>query len=239
MAIGDFLFGSKPKTTTSSLETLTPEQKALFESYLTQLQQTPSTSALQSTSLAGLEQYATNLVGGQGAGGAGGAAGSTLQDILTSGPADFEQYFQEAVYDPAIRQFQEETLPAISRKFAPSGFYSSERLRADERSREDLIQSLTAARAQTGYEAYQSNIENQLAALGLTPEIAGMDLEQLGLLYGIGAEGQNQQLALMLAALGIPMKENIVTQTAGSSGFFGGLAGGIGEGLGDIIGSFF
>lgn len=241
MAVGDFLFGSKPKVSTQSLGTLTPEQEQLFREFLGQLEVTPSTAGLERTSLAGLEQQAMNLVGG-GPSGAETTADQTLQRQLTQGPAEFDAFFQSAIQDPLVRQFNEEILPQISRKFAPSGFFSSERLRADDRAREDLIQNLVSARAATGFDAFQQAQQNQLTALGLVPGLEGLrfdELEQLEALFGVGSGTGSQRLGLMLAALGIPMKENIATVSPGSSGFLGGIAGGIGEGLGDLLGSLF
>ena len=70
MGIGDILFGSAPKTEKEQMETMTPEQKEQLDLMLSRLGGRAAQpgisgpSAAETTSLAGLEQLAMNLVSG-------------------------------------------------------------------------------------------------------------------------------------------------------------------------------
>lgn len=264
MAVQDFLFGTAPKTKLSVAPTVTPEQATAYSSLLGNLTgggggSTPypgalgvDLSGLEKTSLAGLERYAMDT--------ASGATNQTLNNsndalnqILQSGPQDIQDYFTQTVENPALRDFRENVQPAISRRFAPNNFYSSDRLRADDLAGRNLTENLTTNRSNIAYKAYQDNQANKLSALGLAPSIAGARgniLSQLLAAGGVSRDAAltNQKLnydefvrqqtaaedkkKALIAALGIPQYENIAIQKGGSTGIAPSLASGVGAFLG-------
>lgn len=266
MAVGDLLLGSAPSTKFAVKPTVTPEQAAAYSQLLQQLSPgsasgTPyqgnlgaGLSSLETTSLAGLEQMAMNAADPNSAYQQGTNA---LLGIINQGPEDINDYFTKNIEDPLIKDFNEKVLPGISRRFAPSGFYSSDRLRSDDLARRDLGDSLTRARSDVSYKAYQDNMQNKLAALGLLPQSASAAQAALQQALEAGAtprevEALNNQLKYeefvrqqsqgddrikaLIAALGIPQFENIGVSKGGSSGLLGGVASGIGSFLGGYFG---
>lgn len=259
----DFLFGSAPSTKFTVKPTVTPEQAASYSKLLEELGGAGGggqayggalgapLSSLETTSLAGLEQMAMqpNPLYEQG--------NQALSGILSGGPADFDEYFSKTVQEPLMREFEENILPGISRRFAPSGFYSSDRTRSDDLARRDLTEGLGRARADVGYQAFQADKQNKLAALGLLPSVAGARGDELTRFLEAGAtpreaEAMNNQLKYeefvrqqsqredrlkaLIAALGLPQFENIAVQKGGSTGALGSLAQGAGAFLGGYFG---
>lgn len=261
MGLLSSLFGSAPKSKTSSLGTLSPEQDALMKNLISYFGKTPENAAepsqpldvaglsgLQSTSLQALEQQAMQAAqfgtGGQ-------QASDILKGIATQGPQNIDQYFTKTVQDPALRDFQD-VLNGISRKNAGT-YFSGERVKADQLAQRDLIEALTTERARVAFEARQQDLDRAVqAANGMTTASASGVNELLGLL-GAGAvprdvEQQKNQaiydeflrqrsavdtrINQMLNALGIQTKENVVTTTGGSSGLLGGFLGSAGSAVG-------
>jgi len=64
---------------------------------------------------------------------------------------DFSNYFEESIKKPLLETFNRDVMPDISRRFSPSGFYSSQRLESEDRAREDLLDALTGSRAELGF----------------------------------------------------------------------------------------
>ncbi len=241
MGILDTLFGESPSTETFDLSTLTPEQQRLFRETLVPFlgrpiseagAAVPGMSALESTSLAGLEQLAKDLVSGQGAeGGLRRQATSAVGDILSQGPTDFEDFFQTTVRDPALRDFEEDVLPRIGREFGGNQFFGTERISADEAAREDLLESLTRARSDLAFRTRESDTQSRLQAAGLSSQI-GTSGDLISLL-GAGALPRNIELqrlaredkrvAQLLEALGLQAKENVVVASGGTEGIAGDL----------------
>lgn len=267
MSASDFLFGSGTKTRVNPYPTVTPEQAAAYSELLSSLSgggggATPYPGALgvdlsnlEKTSLSGLEQYAMDLVSG-GAGQTLDKSNQALGDILSSGPADIEDYFSKVVQEPLLRNFEEDVLPRIGRRFAPNDFYSSDRVRSEDLARRELGTSLATSRADVAFKARQDAIQNKLAALGLAPGIAGARGALLGQTLEAGkvpreAALTNQALSYdefirqqqekqdkikaLIAALGIPQFENIGVSKGGSTGILSGLA----SGVGSFLGSYF
>ena len=69
------------------------------------------------------------------------------RDVRSVYGDDFDDFFTKTIHDPLVEQFQEETLPGITRRLAPSSFYSSDRQRADQRAQDELLTNLTRSRA--------------------------------------------------------------------------------------------
>lgn len=208
-------------------EAMTPAQQQALTSFLQYWGQPqggayqgtlPGTGALSSlgqTSLAGLEQWVMTMAGGGGgpempgqigAPGVGQAGMQPYQQYLMKtlgeGPEDFEDYFQKAVSDPMMRQYEEEILPGIRREMAPA-YWSSERLGMEERSREDLMQALTGERARLAYGAWGAAKDRALDATGLGIQaelgMGGLGQQQFGTQVGqaLGFGGLGLQSAMM------------------------------------------
>lgn len=130
-------------------------------------------------------------------------AQQALAQILSGNPQDFEKFFKASVQDPAIRQFQEQVLPQISRKFA-NQFFGSDRQRADQLATRDLLRSLTEARAGLAFKTDQAARERQAQGVSL----AEQDLQRLTQGRGIDAQtltnliGQFSQQSAQQGALG-------------------------------------
>jgi len=243
MGIGDFLFGKKPSMETRQLPRWSPEQQKLMKKFAGWAGEdfgepgeaypggSPYGSDISQLSLAGLESMfgADGLMQG---------AGGKLQDIIKGDPSDFEEYYQKSVYDPMMRQFEEDIIPGIGRQVG-SAYWGSERLGQEEKAREDLMQSLVGSRAQMAYGARESALDRSLRAIGMTPEmISG---------YGMGAEigarpgqweygeWQRQQdvpmrkMMMILQSLGLSPFETMGVGLPGQAGLLQGIAGGAGQ----------
>jgi len=249
------IFGSKPKSETKAKSTLSPQQQAILsqvagyfgdkgsiaqagEPFSGEI--TAGASPLQETSLAALEQRALDGVGDTGQ-----AAGDALQKILSGDTTtDINEYFQRVVQDPLLEDFPD-IQSRISRTYAPSGFYGSERLKADEQSREDLLDTLTKERARVGFEARGDDLNRIIQAASISGDVESASINPLlqlleagGVQRGIGQEkltgtyqefirqkaDKDLRLKRMLEALGISTSENITTVDPGSSGLLGALA---------------
>jgi hypothetical protein len=239
MGIGDFLFGSSGDVEHEQLPTMSPEQLKLMNEFLLPLLQgdelTQNFAGPAGASLTALEQWAQNVFGG-GVTEGGQAAQGRLTDIMNQGPQDIDNFFTETVQNPLLERFQEDILPGISRKFAPSGFYSSQRLQADQRAQEELIDSLTRSRADIGFRARESDL-NRSAGIGST--LLQNELGTRGQLFNLGQAGQQSQenrATLMLQALGLRPFENVTTVTPGSTGLLQEMIGGAAQGLGTGFG---
>lgn len=264
MSFIDTLIGSAPKTKFTTLPTVTPEQASAYDALLKELGGAASTqyggqlgaplSSLETTSLAGLEQAALAAAQPDSAYARGENA---LAGILGAGPQDFTDYYKKAVEEPFLREFNEQVLPGISRRFAPSGFYSSDRIRQDELAQRNAAEGLGRTYAELAYKARQDDTTNKLAALGLLPQVAGARSSALAGFLQAGAVPReaaalNNQLQYeefvrqqaqaedrrkaLIAALGIPQFENIAVQKGGSTGVLGGVAQGVGSFLGGYFG---
>ena len=90
---------------------------------------------------------------------------------------EIERYFQEAVSEPMWEEFREETIPEIRGRYAPSGFWSGQRVEAEENAMEDLIDSLSRERAGLAYQERRDALE----AMGMVPQSFQTELQgQLG-----------------------------------------------------------
>lgn len=103
-------------------------------------------------------------------------AQNTLQNSPYMGqfdPQQYQQYFQQGVADPAIKQYEQQILPAIqSRHYNPSSVNSSSLDQALRTSGEELSTGLSGLRAnflQQGQQSHANNQYNAIAqALGLS-----------------------------------------------------------------------
>lgn len=214
-------------------------------------------SSLENTSLAALEnmamQYSAPGTAPAGSGAATtGAANTALQGILQGGPQDFQKYFKSAVFDPALRDFQEKTLPAISSQFGRSagGAYGSDRMKAVDFATRDFTTALEQARAGLGFQTAQQDVTNKLNAANMSGGVSSAPITNLVQLLSSGGvprsveqtqlggeytEFQRQQnqfsqaIAQALGFLGTPtiFQPNTVV-TGGQEGLLGPTVGGAG-----------
>lgn len=277
MGLKEFFLGEEPKAKTSKEWLITGKQKELLKElstnlgsgYLTEGPVSPDVGA----SLGAMEEWAKNVYA-QPPGeqtrpnltsDTGRAGTDAIQDVIGRGPQNFDNYFKDAVEKPLFETFREDIAPGIQRKYAPSGFYSSERLESERRAEEDLIDALTQGRASMAYQTYSDDLNRKLTggqalkSLDLQENIGAEELlnqgkslgqadrqlaaEQLyrnfGLQRDIYTENQRRkehEANLMLAALGVRPFENITTVSGGSTGLLPGLLQAGGTAVGAIYG---
>lgn len=252
--ITDTIFGSDPTFEQKQLELLTPAERKLQEEVLfPQLREgrgSAGLSGLEQTSLAGLEELAMQAAAGTSATARLSKTGATqLQDIFTRGPQDTEEFFRTTVQEPALRDFEENILPRIARRFSGGNFFGSERFEADTRAREDLLQSLTQARSSISFQSRQQDVENVLKSAGLIGAVTSGPMAELIALLSSGKvprqveldrlASQDIRIGQILAALGMQTVENVNLTTPGSEGLLSSIAGGLGQGAGAAAGAAF
>ncbi|MHA2069800.1 MAG: hypothetical protein ACXABY_36005 [Candidatus Thorarchaeota archaeon] len=169
MGLGDFLGGSSPDV--KKIDLLDPKQAELWNQFFDQLMgggfNLTGGDLIHGGEGGNFATMMNELLGFGTEGFESGIKG--FQDILAKGPEDFEEYYRSAIEQPLMERFSEDILPGISRGYAPSGFYSSQRLDADQRAEEELIEALAGGRAETGFRARESQLNRALqAAFGLT-----------------------------------------------------------------------
>lgn len=115
---------------------------------------------------------------------------TALDSVLSGNPAynitpeTTEEFYQQAVRNPALREFEQITKPAITESFAGPGYWGSARAQEESRASENLASELSARRATLGYEdehARRAALESaagRQAATALPAYQAG--IEQLG-----------------------------------------------------------
>ncbi len=270
--LDDLLLGSGPKLETRSLTTISPEQRAALNQLLGNLGKDPSQyggemsaglTGLENASLSALEERSKQLaLPDQNLE----AAGASIRDQLDfkKNTADANDYFTNAVQNPALDSFQRSVLPSISRDFGGGSFFSTERQNTEGLARKDLLNSLTAERSKVNLQEFDKARDRALTAAGLTPGLVGAqaqrDQTQMDILKAAGVERQVNQDALdrtyaefvrqqqerqhnndQLGNLSTtPTIENIGMTDPGNAGLIntllGALAGGAGKGLGEGLG---
>lgn len=260
--VTDTLFGKDPKLETQGKTTLTAGQnKALEEVLLPFLTGTPfqdvKGTPFEGQLSAGQTDLERQLAGAAGSTIEGttdtfGRVSSALDPFLAGDVGDFEDFFQRTVAEPGLQQFQEDILPALDRQFGPSGFFGSERNRANVRATEDLTDALTRERSRIGFETRESALDRALQAAQISGQLPGQAAGALGQLAPIaGTERQVQQQALdrefqeflrvnvaerdkrieqLLAALNIQGVENLGAAIPGTQGIAQSFLGGGGAG---------
>ena len=163
------------------------------------------TTGLGSLSISGLNAYLPQLLSRLTGGGnvvstttQGGGTGEyqvpsylqTAIDALTN--AVNTNYWNTAAGQERIDDFSANVMPAISRKFAPSGFWSSQRTQTEDIARESLMEELAAAQS--------SNLTNNATALGSMASIPrALEEADLSSLMSILGLEYNTNNALMNA----------------------------------------
>lgn len=152
------------------------------------------------------------------------ASQGAIMDALEGGVD--EQVFNTTVKDPLLDIFNEEVLPGVDRRFAGGGFYGSDRNKSIEESTEDVMRTLTAERGRM----IDRSKDRQLEAAGLAGDF-GRFFTDVGSLDRSRQEGnmvrnynefirqrnaRSDQIANLLAAIGVGATENIATVSRGS-----------------------
>ncbi len=245
-----FLGGSKPSASTSPHATMSPEQQQALQALLQRLggggvnqYPGPTTTPGQDLSLGALEQQALHSVD-PASQVAIAKTRATLSDLQSESFNDPSKYFDSAIRDPAIKDFQERIMPGIGRRFAGNSIFGSDARTAERQATEDLTRGLSGERSKLEFQAKESNASRALgasqASTNLEHTVGGIDSEKFAQLMKLfGAEsipfsqnyseftrqqGQNQtNIGDILAALGLKPFENITTTTPGTSGILGPL----------------
>jgi len=125
-------------------------------------------------------------------------------DTLMSGepstavnPAITEQYFTESIYNPAMRNFENVTLPAIGESMGRN-YWGTARRDAEQTARENLTSDLTS----------------QLAKLTYADEQAGKQLKESAMDRMLNAYRYSPEMQ-MLSMLGYSPQETIMYQQPG------------------------
>lgn len=237
--VSDFLGGSDTEVDVSSLDTLTGEQSKALKDLLAELEGSRGSpqeilgGQLETSSLAGLEGLAEALTM---EGGLFGETQSALIEALQGGAQDFEEFFETNVKDPLLETFREDIQPDLSRRFAASGFRSSDRLKQESLATEDLLQSLTRGRSELAFRTEESARDRALRAAGLAGPAGRSQAGTLIDILGAGGGRRRERIQQILEALGVGATENLAAVTPGSPGFIQGIAPGIGEGIGTFLG---
>jgi hypothetical protein len=194
-------------------------------------------SGMENTSLAALEERAM----ARATGGMEGAGNEALMELIQNrgGVGGFEDFFQSNVQDPALRDFTEKIKPAIGRSFGGSSFFSSERATQDKNASNELITSLTKARADLSLQDRNASAQRLLQAIGLGSQVDATNtdtlIKELGA-FGTERGARNERINQLLALLQMRGIENLGAGLPGTTGlaqsFVGGLGSGIGAGLG-------
>lgn len=223
---GDMLLGRDPgilreREVRSAPKWNKGQQKLFDESLLPMFQ--GGYEPLETLSIEGLDEFSRALM----AGGTGtGMSLDALSRVTGMGPQDFDEYFTTNVQGPLLEDFQDEILPGISRSYAQSGFFGSDRERTDRMAQEELLQQLVGARSKFAYESQNSQLNRLIQAAGLG---AGIDSTAVGTYGRIGeaaAAPKNRRISQILAALGLQPTENIAfgdVVDPGSEGILGDL----------------
>ncbi len=93
-----------------------------------------------------------------------------LLRAIAAEPTSYEEFFQAAVFQPALEDLEEEVLPQVRNRFAPSGFYSDERLRSENRTIEDFLETMAAAREEFAFKSREAAEQRALTAVALAQE---------------------------------------------------------------------
>ena len=90
----------------------------------------------------------------------------SLQDVGAQ-TQQLDDFFTTNIQNPMLERFQEDILPGISRRFAGGNqFFGSERQRADDVARENLLDTLTQERSRLGFEQFGQARDRALQAAG-------------------------------------------------------------------------
>lgn len=91
--------------------------------------------------------------------------------MLEGNPQGFEEFYRTNISQPAIREFQEEILPGLDRRFAGQSF-STDRGTVAQRATDDLSENLLASRSKLAFDTQQQALDRAMQALGMSGQLA-------------------------------------------------------------------
>ena len=234
----DLIFGSDSEADISAHPTRTPEQMdtlnqlmALLSGELGGFNTNPELSGQGQDIQSMLNSLLPMFEGG----------GSTLQDLLSGEAQNIDEVFTSTVQDPLLRNFRENVLPGIGRKYG-GNFFGSDRREADTRASEDLIQTLSSERSRFSFNANEAAQNRRLGALNAIPGMSAgaTNFAQFGdLQYTRGQDAQDRRMQIINALLGVTGQqtiENIGLVTPGQPGGLTAFLQGLGQGAGKSAG---
>jgi hypothetical protein len=261
----DTLFGTPSSARTQSLSTLSAGQQEMSDLFNQFIKTgggpvrdsvagfTGATSgpipAATSTSLGALETLAQSLASGGPGGATNVAANTALQDTLTDTGTDFDDFFRQTVRDPLTRDFNEDTIPSIGRRFSGS-FFGSDRRDAERDARDTLIETLGRERSRLAFDTSESAKDRRLTAAGQAGQVSAGGANALGDIISAAETGRQpgkeraegirdefvrredaatEKSRLILDLLGQQQKENVVTVNPGQEGIAGDIISALGS----------
>ena len=226
------LFGSgssSPGVEKSTMATWAPWQRDLAENQLYPSLRQPadqSRNQMYMQSLAALEEWSKNLAQQPDQS----DLNMQMEDFLSErlGGIDYENYFRKTVQDPLLKMFRESVMPDISRRYSQSGFYSTQRGGAEERAREDLMDTIGRGRVSMEMEMQRDQLQAAQLALQYEAENRMKDLQELQQMLSLFSVGQTddaygrsieqQRIDNIMKSLTLQGHENIAEVTEGSPG---------------------
>lgn len=255
-SIGGWIFGKDPNAKVETRSTMTPQQQAILNELLGQFQTaglseggaTPyggdmvaGMSDLEGLSLEALEQKILKQVEG----GTPTAAGETaLTELIKNkgAPVDFEDYYTNKVKTPLMRDFSENILPELTRRFRGSAGFGSDRMQAEQQATQRFGETLAGARSELAYKSGSDAANRLLEAIKLAPGFNNADVDAIIKMQGAAAlpreieqarksagyaeflrqqDQKKTRTDQILAALGLKTTENIPLRTEGTPGWLG------------------
>jgi hypothetical protein len=149
--------------------------------------QLPGPTDLQSASLSGLERLAAGETGVfQDPATLAGL--NAITEILGSGPADYMDYFETGIADPAQRDLERALSEVDARAVGSGNLFSSDRVNQQRDISDDFFRDLGEQRSRFGLETLNASTENKLSAMGLLPQMANLEVERGMNLFNIGSQ---------------------------------------------------
>lgn len=118
------------------------------------------------------------------------AAGQAMLNVLSGRPSyeinpnTTEQYYQDVIKNPAMREFNDNTLTNIQNQYAGPSYWSSGRAKAQDQATDNLSNTLTTERAKLYYADEEARRKALESAAGreatLAPQAATFDAELKG-----------------------------------------------------------
>ena len=221
--VGGALFGSGGTTgEIKQLETMTPEQKALFNSLLGTASQGGATTSAPFQTYSDTNQYEQQYMD-LASGKTPSIAHDALLRVLSGQPAydinpeATQSYYENSIRDPMVKEFNKTTLPGLNEQFAGPGFWSSNRAgaitdaygnlnsslnnqygqlqMADEQARRTALQNAMNLQAQVAPGVDQAQITNagNAGVLARSIESEKIASQMARWLSGESIDGQNVQ----------------------------------------------
>ena len=264
--LGDFFGGGESTTTPTKVSQWTPQQEALMRSLTGKVRvgvnaPVPVYQGDMYTPRTPEEQSYFDFMGGQSYEGS--AYQNAMGNILAGkpaydvDPAVAEQFYQQSIRAPALKEFRETTMPLLTEQFSGPSFWSSNRADQTRKAVENLGDTLSARHGELMYgeelarRTALDNAMNRVTGAGesyskqmgtaggyarqIENERIASELqrylsgEEVG---GVANPAYNPQYRLALALLGLTPYAIGATTTSSGPGLGFGILSGMAEGAG-------